>query len=535
MARNSRGIYTRARLKFATPGTYAEKPSGNWNEIPVMRIANGVDQPLTPDPRLGQGREPNDPTPEIRRVNPSADVPLDLRNFGYWLKAAYGAPLTSTARATGKITFSGQPAATSTLTLNGATWTFVSGSPTGNQTQIGANLAATLTALATDLNASADSAIDDAIYAATATELVITHKTPGTAGNAFALAASANSNGTVGAATLRGGCYEHVFTGGGPRARGVATFSGQPANNSTLTLGGTAWTFVTGTPSAGQTKIQADLATTLAQLAADLNASADAAISRARYANGPTTLTVELKEPDYQASFATAASSSPASNATWAAVALQLAEYLPDAAIEMYDPAVPLVEVITGAKLNTIELPIGRAGQVNARIAMIAQDCKEYGTTQAGTPASLAVTRFLGFQGSLTLNGAALGKIVSGSSTYGNGLEAFDDVADRETIAEIEEGVAEPALALTARVSAAMKAALIDAASSRTPVAIENRWYIDQERSLTEAWPRLHLPRPAREVPGPGGVDMTFNMMAAKDPTALRSKVVTLRNDVASY
>ena len=122
-----------------------------------------------------------------------------------------GDPIRVTTPATyasGDILFSAQPDADSTITLNGVTWTFVSGVASGEQTQIGADLNATLDALVTGLNASSATGIPVATYSdapTTATTLRITFDTAGVSGNAYTLEASAESNGTVSAPTLLGG------------------------------------------------------------------------------------------------------------------------------------------------------------------------------------------------------------------------------------------------------------------------------------------------------------------------------------------
>lgn len=110
--------------------------------------------------------------------------------------------LSPGVRAAGTITFSANPSASATITLNGTAWTFVASGATGNQTNIGASLSATLTALATALNASASTEIAKCFYVVSATALFVLHKTPGTGGNSYTLAASAA---TVSGATLAGG------------------------------------------------------------------------------------------------------------------------------------------------------------------------------------------------------------------------------------------------------------------------------------------------------------------------------------------
>jgi phage tail sheath gpL-like len=110
--------------------------------------------------------------------------------------------ISNGVRAKGTITFATQPLASATITLNGTAVTFVASGATGNQVNIGANLAATLAALVTFLNASADVQISKCFYYATATVLYVVNKTFGTSGNTFTLAASVA---TVSGATLAGG------------------------------------------------------------------------------------------------------------------------------------------------------------------------------------------------------------------------------------------------------------------------------------------------------------------------------------------
>jgi hypothetical protein len=67
------------------------------------------------------------------------EVPIDAIGFGFWLKAAFGAPTTAgTVAATGAVTFSAQPAVNSTVTITGTAFTFVASGAMGNQVNIGA-------------------------------------------------------------------------------------------------------------------------------------------------------------------------------------------------------------------------------------------------------------------------------------------------------------------------------------------------------------------------------------------------------------
>ena len=121
--------------------------------------------------------------------------------------------MTTAVAATGTIAFTVNPSPGDTITLNGTVWTFVSGTASGDETEIQASLEDTLDQLVSDLNASADPEIATCTYSRpTGTQtLAITFDTAGPTGNAFTIAASAA---TVSAATLTGGGYAHVWESG---------------------------------------------------------------------------------------------------------------------------------------------------------------------------------------------------------------------------------------------------------------------------------------------------------------------------------
>jgi hypothetical protein len=108
----------------------------------------------------------------------------------------------SAAAASGYITFSVNPTAAATITINSVVFTFIAGSSTATDIHIGTTLAATLEEAAAVLNASVNASVTPATYSATDTRININYDTVGTAGNSFTLAASVA---TVSAATLTGG------------------------------------------------------------------------------------------------------------------------------------------------------------------------------------------------------------------------------------------------------------------------------------------------------------------------------------------
>ena len=206
-----------AILLLCRETTYGTAPTGGYRSLDFKSTDLSSEQPLGDDPLLGRGRNAQDPYRGLVSDEGKVEIPIDLRNIGHWLTSLFGDAASTAIKASGSFAFSAQPAANSTIALNGTTWTFVSGTPAANQTQIGANIDATLTALATNLNASADVQVAKCTYTANTTDdrLEILFDTAGTSGNTFTLAASANSGGTVSYGTLTGGGYQHEWLSGG--------------------------------------------------------------------------------------------------------------------------------------------------------------------------------------------------------------------------------------------------------------------------------------------------------------------------------
>jgi hypothetical protein len=208
MAR-SYGSATQVLAKKET--VYGTAATGNYEKFNFFSSSLSAEQNANDDPLLGQGRESRAPFPDIINDDGDLVVPVEARDIGRWLQLLMGNATVTNSAATGDITFTLNPSAGHTITLNGVTWTFVASGATGTQTNIGANLNATLTQLANDLNASANASITPATYANVGgTKLGITHDTASPVGNAYTLA-SGNANAVVSGATLSGGGHNHTF------------------------------------------------------------------------------------------------------------------------------------------------------------------------------------------------------------------------------------------------------------------------------------------------------------------------------------
>lgn len=194
--------------------TYGVKPTGNWEKFAFNSSDLSSEQNLIASELLGQGREPRAPFRDVINDTGNLVVPVEGRDFGRWLQFLLGNPTSAGVAATGNITFTVNPSAGHTITINGVVWTFVASGATTAQTNIGGSLAATLTQLATDLNASVNPLVTPATYSNVGgTQLGVVFDVVGGTGNAFTLA-SGNANGVVSGATLSGGGYTHTFISG---------------------------------------------------------------------------------------------------------------------------------------------------------------------------------------------------------------------------------------------------------------------------------------------------------------------------------
>jgi len=205
----------------------------------------------------------------------------NVTSSGYTITLA--SPAHGGIPATGNLAFVSNPSAGDTINLNGVTWTFVTGSATGNQSNIGGSLSATLTQLATDLTASTNANLAASVYTSTGTALDISHNTGDTTSNNYTLNAAVATQHLTGA------------DGTSTAATGSLSFAVNPSAGDTINLNGTVWTFVTGTAGADQTQIQGTLSGTLTALVNDLTTAAtggDTNLNVATYAATGTALNI---------------------------------------------------------------------------------------------------------------------------------------------------------------------------------------------------------------------------------------------------
>ena len=85
----------RAQMALAFETTYGTPPASGFTRMPFASTSLGAEQPLLNSELLGYGRDPLAPIKDAVTADGDVVVPLDAAAFGFWLKAAFGAPTTT--------------------------------------------------------------------------------------------------------------------------------------------------------------------------------------------------------------------------------------------------------------------------------------------------------------------------------------------------------------------------------------------------------------------------------------------------------
>jgi len=91
----ARATGARAQMALAFETTYGIAPASGYTRIPFASVSLSAEQPLLTSELLGAGRDPVAPIKDAVTADGDVVVPIDLDAFGFWLKAAFGQPVTS--------------------------------------------------------------------------------------------------------------------------------------------------------------------------------------------------------------------------------------------------------------------------------------------------------------------------------------------------------------------------------------------------------------------------------------------------------
>lgn len=204
---------------------------------------------------------------------------------------------------------------------------------------------------------------------------------------------------------------------------------------------------------------------------------------------------------------------------------------LPTASIEVGFPDIPKYSTHYGVGANTLQIQMQRSGLASATIGLIGKgETVLANTTAAGTPADFGPPlRFASASGSVTVDGLAVGEVVSANVNFSNGLDKDETIRPDGEINGIDAGMPSMSVSLTTKFA---DVTLYNKATSKTPVSIVLAWALGNYIMKLEMG-RLFLPRTKKPISGPGGIQSEFNAIGSAGGRPLL--IATLINDVVSY
>lgn len=205
---------------------------------------------------------------------------------------------------------------------------------------------------------------------------------------------------------------------------------------------------------------------------------------------------------------------------------------IPSMSIEVGMPEVHSFAMHKGVVANSLRIEATRRGQLQATVGLISQGEVLAAAAASGTLAEFVVQRFGHFNGSILRNGAALGNITSAEFTYSNNVERVETIRADGLIDGADPTIASMGGRIVSRFA---DTTLLDQAVSGAPCSLQFAWTISASVALTITAHAVYLPVPRRSITGPGGIEVSFDWMAAKAVSPARMVTAVLVNSVASY
>ena len=205
---------------------------------------------------------------------------------------------------------------------------------------------------------------------------------------------------------------------------------------------------------------------------------------------------------------------------------------LPSMAIEIGLPEVPRYAIYAGCMLDQLSWQMSRSGLLTATARLIAQGESVATASAAGTPTAVALQRFGHFNGVVKRNGTALGNVVSAEITYANNLDRIETLRSDGKIEGADPGMA----SLTGRIEVRFAdSALVTQAIDGSPCELEFAYSLGANAAFSFTAHAVYLPVPRIEIPGPQGIQASFDWQAARATSPARMCTAVLTNTVASY
>lgn len=201
--------------------------------------------------------------------------------------------------------------------------------------------------------------------------------------------------------------------------------------------------------------------------------------------------------------------------------------------IELGFPKMPEYVGHLGVKMESMTFPFQRDGTPQINMTLHQQGEDENATSQVTTTLpDLSRLIASSFQGAIKMNGSAIASVQSGEVTIGNGLDPDLSIRNDGLVDGYDDGVNSIKGNFVVR---DQTGAVKTAVAAQSAVELEFSYQINATQALIITLHEVKLPKPIREVSGPGGINMTYDFNGEKDTGLGKSFTIELKNQVADY
>lgn len=190
--------------------------------------------------------------------------------------------------------------------------------------------------------------------------------------------------------------------------------------------------------------------------------------------------------------------------------------------------------VYNGCKAGGFSLSLSKNGAANMNIPILGRAEAAAATSKDTSPLTKTWTQFFMTQAAVKVGGTLLGNVTGASLDFTNNIEAVESVRnDGVAVDSVDAG--RTACTGSVNIRWGTDTTLDTPGEDETPVAMQFEFVDSANRKLEILLPRTFLGIPTKEIPGPAGIERSYNFMTERDTAEACRTKVTLVNAVVSY
>lgn len=205
---------------------------------------------------------------------------------------------------------------------------------------------------------------------------------------------------------------------------------------------------------------------------------------------------------------------------------------LPSFSIEAGMPDANAYPIFKGCMIGGMQFSVQRNQEVLTQLEVLGMSHTENNATVDASSTALNYVPFNQKNFYMNIDGQPAVLVTDLSLNFSNNLEGIASISSGETI----DGIQVQNFDVTGSISARYKDnTLLDKAEVNAPVEVECGFDMGNGNKLVFTLHQVHLSKAGREVTGPSGIDLQFDVRGAKNQALGKSLTVELTNDIASY